>query len=216
MKISNTGWRKGRKLALSEHSALLSLPIAFFLWYLTFQTNALSFWGRISVSTLILLFISFLLGRREMRPKLNAPAAVAGLLSALLLYLFFWSGFQVLRGNPTFTQQVSSVYVFRSAEPEYLIFLLLLFPIGPAEEFYWRGLIQRKLQRAWSANPAIILTSVLYALIHLPTLNPSLIFVALVGGLVWGYLFKRYGNLLPCLVSHILFDELVFVLLPIG
>jgi len=60
-------------------------------------------------------------------------------------------------------------------------------------------------------------TSSLYSLIHLPTLNPSLIFVALVGGLVWGYLFTRYKNdLLPCLVSHILFDELVFVVLPIG
>src|SRR5207245_5508051 len=99
----------------------------------------------------------------------------------------------------------------------YLIFLLLIFPIGPAEETYWRGLIQRELQRKMSGRAAIIVTSSLYSLIHLPTLNPSLIFVALVGGLVWGYLFIRYKNdLLPCLVSHILFDELVFVALPIG
>jgi membrane protease YdiL (CAAX protease family) len=204
-------------LALSERYALASLPVAFLLWYVTFQVNALGFWERISISTAILLLISLGLGRTGMRLQPSPRALAVAVLSALLLYLFFWSGFQVLKGNSTFVQQVSSVYTLRSSEPSYLIFLLLIFPIGPAEEAYWRGLIQRELQRKTSGWGAIIATSALYALIHLPTLNPSLIFVALVGGLVWGYLFRRYNNdLFPCLVSHVLFDELVFVLLPIG
>jgi membrane protease YdiL (CAAX protease family) len=204
-------------LALSEKYALPSLPVAFFLWYVTFQVNALSFWDRISLSTVILLFISLSLGRSGMRLKPSGRALSVGVVSAILLYLFFWSGFQVLKGNSTFIQQVSSVYLLRTSGPSDLIFLLLLFPIGPAEETYWRGLIQKNLQAKMSGGAAIIVTSVLYSLIHLPTLNPSLIFVALVGGLVWGYLFKRYNNdLVPCLVSHILFDELVFVVLPLG
>ncbi|TLX97828.1 MAG: CPBP family intramembrane metalloprotease [Thaumarchaeota archaeon] len=204
-------------MAHAERYALASLPVAFFLWYVTFQVNALSFWERISLSTVILLFVSLSLGRSGMRLKPSGRALAVGVLSAILLYLFFWSGFQFLKGNSTFVQQVSSVYILRSSEPSYLIFLLLIFPIGPAEETYWRGLIQRELQRKMSGRAAIIVTSALYSLIHLPTLNPSLIFVALVGGLVWGYLFRRYNNdLLPCLVSHILFDELVFVALPIG
>jgi len=196
--------------------ALLSLPVAFLLWYLTFQSTTLSFWLRISLSTVALLFIAIILGKNEMRVRANAPAAILGLISALLLYIFFWSGFQVLRGYPAFTQQVSSVYGLRAEGPPYLVSLILVFPIGPAEELYWRGLIQGKLQSSWSANPAIIVTSALYGLIHLPTMNPSLIFVALVGGLVWGYLFKRYGDLSPSIVSHIAFDELIFVILPIG
>ena len=204
-------------MALSERYALPSLPVAFFLWYVTFQVNALSFWDRISVSTVILLFISLSLGRSGMRLKPSGRALSVGVVSAILLYLFFWSGFQVLKGNSTFIQQVSSVYLLRTSEPPGLTFLLLLFPIGPAEEIYWRGLIQKDLQRRMNGGAAIIATSALYSLIHLPTLNPSLIFVALVGGLVWGYLFRRYSNdLFPCLVSHIVFDELVFVLLPLG
>ena len=204
-------------MALSERYALPSLPAAFFLWYVTFQVNALSFWDRISLSTAILLVVAFSLGRSNMRLKPSGRALIIGVLSAVLLYLFFWSGFQVLRGNSTFIQQVSSVYLLRTSEPSDLIFLLLIFPIGPAEEVYWRGLIQKELQRKMSGGAPIIVTSVLYSLIHLPTLNPSLIFVALVGGLVWGYLFRRYNNdLFSCLVSHILFDELVFVLLPLG
>jgi len=204
-------------VALSERYALPSLPVAFFLWYVTFQVDALSFWDRISLSTAILLFIALSLGRGGMRLKPSGRALSAGVLSAILLYAFFWSGFQILRRNPTFIQQVSSVYLLRTSGPSYLIFLLLLFPIGPAEEAYWRGLIQKNLQTKMRGGAAIIVTSVLYSLIHLPTLNPSLIFVALVGGLVWGYLFRRYDNdLFPCFVSHILFDQLVFVLLPLG
>ena len=204
-------------MALSERYALPSLPVAFILWYVTFQVNALTFWDRISLSTVILLFISLSLGRSGMRLKPSGRALFIGVFSAILLYLFFWSGFQVLRGNSTFIQQVSSVYLLRTSAPSDVIFLLLVFPIGPAEEAYWRGLIQKDFQTKMNGGAAIIVTSALYSLIHLPTSNPSLIFVALVGGLVWGYLYRRYNNdLFACLVSHILFDELVFVLLPIG
>ena len=38
-------------MAHAERYALASLPVAFFLWYVTFQVNALSFWERISLST---------------------------------------------------------------------------------------------------------------------------------------------------------------------
>jgi membrane protease YdiL (CAAX protease family) len=40
--------------------------------------------------------------------------------------------------------------------------------------------------------------------------------VALIGGLFWGYMFNRLGNLFPVLVSHVLFDELIFVFLVIS
>ena len=217
LKTSNKGGSSGGPLAVSGRSFLLSLPAAFLLWYVTFQVNVLSFWERISASATVLLLISLALGRSGMSFKGSGGRGIlAGVVSAVLLYLFFWSGFQVLRSNSTFIGQVSSVYLFRTSEPSYLIFLLLLFPIGPAEETYWRGFIQRNFQEMTRGRTAIVATSALYSLIHLPTLNPSLIFVALVGGLVWGYLYRRFNNLLPAVVSHILFDELVFVLLPLG
>jgi len=203
-------------LVPSKRYTLLSLPIAFLLWYLTFQVSVFDFWFRIGTSTSVLLIIALLLRRKEVAPKLMVTGAVVGAVSGLLLYAFFYAGFQFLKGNPAFLGQVSSVYLYRSSQPEYLIFLLLVFPVGPAEELYWRGLIQSDLQSRWGETRGFVTASTLYALIHLPTLNPSLIFVALTGGLVWGYLYKRYGNIFPCIVSHILFDELIFVVVPIG
>jgi membrane protease YdiL (CAAX protease family) len=108
------------------------------------------------------------------------------------------------------------VYAYAGVTPRAAIAVLLLFPIGPAEEFYWRGLMQGYLRGMITPARAIVLTSLIYASIHIVTLNPSLLLVALIGGLVWGYIYERFGNLFPVLVSHILFDELIFVFLVIG
>lgn len=202
-------------MRLPKDYELLTLPLPFILWYFVFDVQVLDFWTRLSISTLALLLVS---APRYAQMKLasSVPGLAAGLVSAILLYLFFWSGFQIVRGIPAFAQQTSWVYGLRGNTPLPVVSLLLLFPIGPAEEFYWRGLVQGRLGRVLSPRKALILTSVLYSLIHLSTLNPSLMLVALVGGLVWGYMFNRFNNLFPVLISHIFWDELIFVLFVIG
>ena len=195
---------------LQDRKALLTLPVAYVVWAFAFQGVVLDFWIRITIATLVLLTLALVFGRREMdlRPKL-VPVAI-GLASAVLLYLFFWSGYQVMKGVPGFTGTISSVYALRSAEPVSVIALVLLFPIGPTEEIYWRGFIQRYLSNRMSSRNSILLTSTLYGFLHLPTLNPSLILVAFIGGLVWGYLYSRFG-LSAAMSSHILWDEMIFV-----
>jgi membrane protease YdiL (CAAX protease family) len=42
-------------------------------------------------------------------------------------------------------------------------------------------------------------------------------FVSLVVGLTWSFLYNKLGgNLFPVMVSHVIFDEFAFVLLMIG
>lgn len=48
-------------------------------------------------------------------------------------------------------------------------------------------------------------------MIHLPTLNPSLMFVSFIVGLTWGFLYLKLGNLFPVMLSHVIFDEFAFV-----
>jgi membrane protease YdiL (CAAX protease family) len=151
-----------------------------------------------------------------MRFKAALSGLALGILSALALYLFFWSGFQVAKNIPGFVQTITSVYGLRGGISQQEISLLLLFPIGPTEELYWRGLIQRSLNERMKHNQSLLLTSVIYASIHIPTLNPSLMLVAFIGGLVWGALYNRYGSVLPSLLSHVIFDEMIFVYLVIS
>jgi len=195
---------------------VLTLPVPFILWFFVFNDPLLGgFWPTLTVSALILLSLS-LLRFSSMKIRITSRGFLIGVGSALLIYAFFWAGFQIVRGIPGFTQQVSWVYQLRGTTPITFIAAALLFPIGPAEELFWRGFIQRCLNSTLTPTKGLLVTSALYTLIHVSTFNPSLMLVALIGGLFWGYMFNRAGDLFPVLVSHVLFDELIFVLLVIG
>jgi CAAX protease family protein len=202
-------------LALDSRRAILTLPIAYVVWFFAFQVPVLNFWIRITIAAFVLLVIALGVGRKELSLRPTPLAIVFGIASAVLLYLFFWSGYQVLKGFPQFAGTISSVYSLKGAEPVSFIASVLLFPIGPTEEIYWRGFIQNALAKRLSTRSSILLTSAVYGSIHVPTLNPSLIFVAFIGGLVWGYVYHRWG-LAASMVSHVLWDEMIFVFFVIG
>jgi len=193
---------------------LLTLPLPYVLWWYSFGDLPPGFWVKLSVSGLILLLVA-LTRRRDVKLTPSFAGCVLGVASAVLLYLFFWSGYHIMESVPGFVGTISSVYAYAGGASTTGIALVLLFPIGPAEEFYWRGFIQRRIGRSTSAAGAVLASSLLYTSIHVVTLNPSLLLVAFIGGLVWGGLYARYRNLFPVLVSHIIFDELIFVFLTI-
>jgi membrane protease YdiL (CAAX protease family) len=97
-----------------------------------------------------------------------------------------------------------------------MIALLLIFPIAPGEETYWRGLVQRRLTERVGPRAGLLLSASVYSMVHLPTLNPTLILTAFIGGLVWGALYELTGNLVPVIISHTLWDILIFVILPLA
>lgn len=197
--------------------SLATLIPAAILWYILFQTRLVNFWMMLTISTLILMFFSIgLNGGTGVKGTLTLRNIGIGAVSGVLLYLFFRGSYEIVKGLDFMTGGVQGVYVLGVGTPILYVALLLLFPISPAEEIYWRGLIQRGLQRRVSPVAAWLLTTAVYTGVHLPTLNPPLLITAFVGGLVWGYLFMRTKSVTAGIVSHIIFNELIFVLLPLG
>lgn len=91
-----------------------------------------------------------------------------------------------------------------------------------AEELVWRGLVTSLLEEHVGTQRAWVWAAVLYAVAQLPTLwalrdpvaglNPVLPVAALASGLVWGYMARRFGRLLPGIFSHVLFDWTVLMM----
>ncbi|UPV75549.1 CPBP family intramembrane metalloprotease [Halorussus limi] len=114
--------------------------------------------------------------------------------------------------------------VTQLAEQGVLATLLLLVPlsvlvVGPAEEFLFRGVIQPYLDGAFSRALAVVLTSALFALVHLPTTwiatpNPIAVSVTLVIlfglSLLLGYLYVWTDNLVVPILVHGFYDALLF------
>lgn len=87
--------------------------------------------------------------------------------------------------------------------------------IGMLEELVWRGLVFEILEPPLGRVRALVVSSLLFAAVHVPTifhlrdelggLNPLLPMAALGCGLVWCYLRIRTDRLLPSILSHGLF-----------
>jgi hypothetical protein len=86
--------------------------------------------------------------------------------------------------------------------------------MGPAEEIYWRGFVQETLGGRLGKTGSLLLTSSIYALVHIVAFNFMLLVAAAVCGLFWGLLFLRERNLVTVMLSHALWDVMTFVLLP--
>ena len=208
----------------------LSIALAFVLWTLMFSpwtASFIPFWPTMCVSALILSTLAFLFTERTPRePKTDNKVQILrlwmeniliGIAIAAVLWGVFWVGDKVSQWMfPSFARtQVNSIYGMKTDINPWLLSCLLLFLIGPAEELFWRGYVQKALMKRWNIWGAVLAIA-LYALVHLFSLNFMLIMAALVCGVVWGGLFYLFPRRFPALViSHALWDAAVFVWFPI-
>lgn len=188
------------------------------------------FWIQMTISVLLLVFLAFALHkglRRDVAAWFRhfsvaecAKQLLWGVLVAAALWGVFWVGDRLSSLMFGFARpQVELVYGLKN-DPwmfPWGIPLLLILLIGPAEELFWRGYVQRSFGEVCGNRfRAFMVTAVIYALIHVCSLNFMLVMAAFVAGLVWGFLYWLKPSWLPALViSHALWDAAVFVWFPI-
>ena len=195
-------------------SLAVGVGLAFPLWYMVFLTGILgSFWLRVTLASAALALYASVIGGVDPRGglKLDKAALAKGALSGALLYAFFALGFRAFR--PLVEHGAAAVYLLRGDSPILAASTLVVTSI--CEEYFWRLYVQRTLM-AHNGRAGLALSTIAYALIHLPTLNAPLVFAALVAGLYWGLLYERTGSFGVIAASHIVWTELVFVFLPLG
>jgi membrane protease YdiL (CAAX protease family) len=140
-----------------------------------------------------------------------------GLLIAAVLWGVFWLGefFSTLIFDFA-RPQVDMIYGMKEGENPVVLTLLMLLIIGPAEEIFWRGYIQKHLSQKWNPNIGFIVTTLVYSLVHISKMNFMLIMAAAVAGFIWGLLYRLYPEKFGAiLISHAIWDCAVFIWFPI-
>jgi hypothetical protein len=196
---------------------IATVVLAAFLWFITFYLTWAIFWIKISFSAATLALLSlWLQSNRTQALKFDAAAVILGLLSAAALYLIFWVGNTVASFLLSFAgQQIAGVYDKGAGTPMWVIALLLFFVTGPAEELYWRGYLQKNLMVRFGPWRGWLLATVLYAGVHIWSLNFMLIGAAFVAGAFWGAMYWRFKNLAPVIISHSIWSTVIFAVFPI-
>jgi membrane protease YdiL (CAAX protease family) len=200
-------------------SVYISIAAAFVFWFFIFAYPAGNFWIKLIFSASLLAVIGLISSRYELKAlfAFKIRHLWVGIVSALVLYGIFWIGKETANLLFAFAPgQIASVYATKTQLDAVLIGFLLVFLMGPAEEIYWHGFVQRRLVVRYGVRSGVLGTAAVYALVHAASLNPMLILAAGVCGLYWGLLYQREQNLIPLIISHSLWDLLIFVLYPMS
>ena len=222
--------------------ALLAAAVLWFVMFSPQTAGNVDFRGAMASSAAMLLILSLWYGRdlwrirwQKWQSSGNKTLYVLkqislGISIAAALWGVFWIGDKVsLWLFPSFALlQVDAVYGLKdNASPQHIGWLLLCL-IGSAEEIFWRGYVQAAFFRMFRTDPprwlrrlparwaAMIVTTAVYTLIHIPAMNFMLLMSAFVCGLVWGGLYAWRRDWLPAVIlSHALWETAVFVWFPI-
>jgi membrane protease YdiL (CAAX protease family) len=191
------------------------------LWFVMFSPwtrDVVPFWPAMAFSSGLLALTGLWLNRKSLGEVFafrwwHVPV---GLVSALVLYLMFFVGHKIATAIlPFASDQVSLVYRTRSQADLWVIGILLFAWVGPAEEIFWRGYVQRRFGQCHSPFAGLVVTATIYTLVHIWSFNLMLLAAAGLCGVFWGAMFWRFRSVWPALVSHAVWDVAIFVLLPI-
>jgi membrane protease YdiL (CAAX protease family) len=199
----------------------LSIVAAFVLWGLMFcplTAPRFDFWMTMSGAALILSGLATLFApawwKRLCPTRENL---ILGVAIAVVLWCTFWIGDKVSQWLFAFARpEVDSIYAIKEGVSPWVLSLLLLLLIGPAEEIFWRNYVQERMSKRWGANRGFLIATAVYTLVHVPSCNLMLILAAMVCGIVWGGLYRLFPDRFTAiLLSHALWDAAVFVWFPI-
>jgi membrane protease YdiL (CAAX protease family) len=189
--------------------------------FVLYQIGPFDFWWWMSTNLLVLLAICFLTDRdylslliKDLSERLWRKIGI-GLLFAFLLYLLFFIGNFLSRKWFNFAGSgIEGVYNFKGNAAGIRIALLMLLVIGPGEELFWRGYLQRKLSLKTGKWTGLFLALLFYTGVHIFTGNIMLVLAAFICGLFWGWMYLKYNSMVINIVSHTVWDIVVFLLLP--
>lgn len=194
-----------------------ALALAYVALGFAFRGPKAQFWNRMTAVGLTLSGIA-LASEEDLRTfKVTPRDFVIGISSAGVLYGVFLVGNQLARVIlPAGAQEIGSIYDLGTLGQKIDLGARLALIIGPAEELFWRGLVQKRLMERYGPLKGLLLGTAAYSGAHLVAGNVTLIGAAAVAGLFWGGMYAKGVPISALLISHSVWDVLAFLVAPIA
>jgi len=218
----NRNSESGNRLSQRIFPVIIPLYVLFFILFSGILTSSTAFWALMSGGIFTITMMCFLFDARQLvllQLDIRSDTfrkILVGVGMALILYGIFYIGGVLSRQVfPQSSFLIDSIYDLRRDSSPVVLFLILIFVIGPGEELSWRAYVQRHLGSQLKPRYALLISIFLYTFAHIPSGNPMLILAAFVCGLIWGLMYHFFGSVLINIVSHACWDVMVFVLFPL-
>ena len=204
-----------RRRLLPDPVIGIGLILAFACFGWTFRGPRSRFWQRMTRTGLVLGGLALATDSQLRRPRFGPRDVALGLGSAGALYGVFQLGDRLARRIlPRGGAEISAIYGLEQLRPRRELAARLGFIIGPAEELFWRGLVQARLARQFGTLPGFVMGTAAYGGAHLVASNLTLIAAATVAGAFWGGLSALGAPMGALIVSHAVWDVFTFLVAP--
>src|SRR6202521_4221865 len=212
-----TAGRAGRWIGSPLKRVIAGLGLAAAVWTAAFRGPRSQFWLRMTLGVGGLGAYAIAAEPATRRERLRLRDFAKGLGSAAGLYAIFQVGDRMARQiMPAGDREIGRIYELRTAAPRAAIATALGLVIGPGEELFWRGLVQRGLMRRYGRIRGTLIASSIYGGVHLVSANLTLTGAAATAGLYWGALYAKEQRLAPLIISHVSWDIWIFLIAPTG
>jgi membrane protease YdiL (CAAX protease family) len=183
----------------------------------TFRGPRERFWQRMTLTGLGLGSLALLTSRPARRTRIGRSEVALGLASAATLYATFRVGDAFARRFvPSGDAEIREIYALRTIRPRGEIATRLATIIGPAEELFWRGLVQEALMTRYGRWHGAAFAAMAYGGVHVVTGNFTLFGAAGIAGAHWCALYAAGVPLGALVVSHVTWDVWIFLVQPTG
>ena len=181
----------------------------------TFRGPRNRFWDRMTGTGLTLGTLALATQPQLRKTRIGIKEILLGILSAGALYGIFQVGDRMSRIIvPNGGDQIEQIYKLKRIRPRQELMARLGLIIGPAEEFFWRGFLQDGLMEKFGRFWGTVLGVGAYGGVHIASGNFTLIGAATVAGAFWGGLYGLGMPLGALIVSHVIWDNLIFLIAP--
>ena len=200
-------------------AAIIVAAVFWFVMFSPWTSPYCNFWIVMAIAAGVLMAFSFAFGKKwRIQFSFNIWDVALGVGSAIILWVIFYVGNEISGMLFDFARpQVNDVYAMKDGQSPVALTLALLFWIGPAEEIFWRGFVQRTLKESKLGDmKAFIITTIIYAVVHIWAFNFMLFMAALICGAFWGFVYMKNRSLSTVIISHAIWDVAVFILFPIS
>jgi membrane protease YdiL (CAAX protease family) len=155
---------------------------------------------------------------RAARPDLREAAIIVG--GGIVLFAFQYGALFALDQFGLSTGQNQAVVPAGDPVIYYLAMIAVsLAVVGPVEELLFRGVVQGGVRRAFDAVPAVLIASLAFGLIHLPSVSGTMVEqwayvgVVVVLGSVLGALYEWTDNVVVPGLVHGIYNAVTYAVL---
>ncbi|GIN83916.1 CAAX protease family protein [Heyndrickxia sporothermodurans] len=201
------------KLSATDIKLIIGILLAHLFLYITFHDQSI-FWYIYSAVSLLL--ISYSIVNEKSEDDISTQKYLLhGVLSGIGLYLVFWFGDWIISIISPYLE-IKIIKTYQLLSPKWVWhYFVLAFIMAPGEEIFWRGFIQKRLMIHFTGRSSILYTAILNASVFIYSGNIVLMLAAFVGGIVWGFLYLKFKSITLVIISHLIFDLLLIIVLPL-